>query len=186
MQAIESADAMKRTSLQDHPCSIARAVDAAGEWWSPLILRDVAYGVRRFRDLQDDLGVSANVLTDRLESLVSEGLLEPRLYQERPARHEYHLTEKGLDLVPALLALMRWGDRWCWPGASGPVRVLHDECGHDVSVQVRCDHCDSEVAAQDLRVTLASPDARLPRDGTPGHVTAGLLAAAPDGVTLNP
>jgi DNA-binding HxlR family transcriptional regulator len=176
---------MKRTSLQSHPCSIARAVDVAGEWWSPLILRDVAYGVRRFRDLQDDLGVSANVLSDRLETLVSEGLLETHVYQERPTRHEYHLTEKGLDLVPALLALMRWGDRWSWPGGRGPVRVVHDGCGHDVSVEVRCAHCDSEVPAQDLRVTLASPDARLPGEGDPGHVTAGLLAAAPDGVALN-
>jgi len=87
-----------------------------GEWWSPLILRDVTYGVRRFAEIQADLGISANVLADRLESLVREGLLETRLYQRRPERHEYVLTEKGADLAPALIALMQWGDRWKWKG----------------------------------------------------------------------
>ena len=124
--ASDTVEPVKRTSLQHHPCSIARTLDAAGEWWSPLILRDVAYGVRRFRELQENLGVSANVLADRLETLLSEGLLETRVYQQRPERHEYHLTEKGLDLVPALLALMAWGDRWAWPGGRGPVTVLHE------------------------------------------------------------
>lgn len=177
---------MKRTSLQRHPCSIARTLDVAGEWWSPLILRDVAYGVRRFRELQEDLGVSANVLSDRLETLVSEGLLETRVYQERPERHEYHLTDKGLDLVPALLALMAWGDRWAWPGGRGPVRVLHKECGEAVSVQVRCEHCDSEVAPDDLLATLARTGGRMPSEGEPGRITAGLLAASPDGIPFKP
>src|SRR5689334_11320114 len=116
---------MKRTALSDQPCSIARALDAAGEWWTPLILRDVAYGVTRFREIQEDLGISANVLADRLQALVDEGILEPRAYQERPRRHEYRLTAKGTELVPVLLALKRWGDRWKWPAGRGPVRVAH-------------------------------------------------------------
>ena len=175
---------MKRTSLQHHPCSIARTLDVAGEWWSPLILRDVAYGVRRFRGLQDNLGVSANVLADRLDTLVSEGLLETRVYQERPERHEYHLTEKGLDLVPALLALMAWGDRWAWPGGRGPVRALHEKCGETVSVELRCEHCDSEVAPEEVRVALTDRGGRMPPEGAPGRLTAELLAAAPDGIPV--
>jgi DNA-binding HxlR family transcriptional regulator len=103
---------VKRTSLSNHPCSIARTLDVAGEWWTPLILRDVAYGVRRFGEIQEDLGISANVLSDRLDGLVAEGILERRVYRERPQRHEYRLTEKGVELIPALLALMQWGDRW--------------------------------------------------------------------------
>ncbi len=66
---------MKRSGLAHHPCSIARTLDVAGEWWTPLILRNVAYGVRRFAAIQQDLGVSANVLADRLETLVAEGIL---------------------------------------------------------------------------------------------------------------
>jgi DNA-binding HxlR family transcriptional regulator len=183
MQAIQWS-LVKRTSLQHHPCSIARTLDVAGEWWSPLILRDVAYGVRRFRELQENLGVSANVLADRLETLVSEGLLETRVYQERPERHEYHLTEKGLDLVPALLALMAWGDRWAWSGGRGPITVVHEACGEKVSVELRCERCDSQVASDELRVTLTRPGGRMPAEAAPGRLTAELLAAAPDGVHI--
>jgi DNA-binding HxlR family transcriptional regulator len=175
---------MKRTSLADHPCSIARALDAAGEWWAPLILRDVAYGVRRFVDLQADLGISANVLADRLEALLAEGILETRTYQERPPRSEYHLTQKGTELVPALLALMQWGDRWSWPEGRGPVRVTHAPCGHAVQVEVRCPHCERAAQASELR---AEPGARLahpPREGEPGNVSGQRLYASRRGVPL--
>jgi DNA-binding HxlR family transcriptional regulator len=178
---------MKRTSLSDQPCSIARTLDVAGEWWTPLILRDVAYGVRRFKDIQDDLGISANVLSDRLESLVADGLLEQHVYQERPRRHEYRLTEMGADLIPALLALMSWGDRWRWPQGQGPVRVLHGECGHDVSVEVRCPDCDRKLELAEVRATLRTPGARgAPRAGQPGYVSAARLAVEADGIALEP
>jgi DNA-binding HxlR family transcriptional regulator len=168
---------MKRTGLGNHPCSIARALDAAGEWWTPLILRDVAYGIRRFREIQDDLGISANVLADRLETLVAEGLVETRAYQSRPERHEYRLTEKGLDLVPALLALMQWGDRWAWPDGSGPVRVLHRECGHETRVEVRCPHCERALAPTELAAELRRHDGPAPAPGEPGYVSGRRLAA---------
>jgi DNA-binding HxlR family transcriptional regulator len=175
---------MKRTSLAGHPCSIARTLDVAGEWWSPLILRDVAYGVRRFGEIQEDLGISANVLADRLEALVSEGLLETRVYQSRPERHEYRLTEKGSDLVPALLALMRWGDRWQWPGGKGPVQVLHGDCGHEVTVQVRCEHCDRALEQAELRAKLSGVGAGDVGPGDPGYLTGSRLAQSKDGVPL--
>jgi DNA-binding HxlR family transcriptional regulator len=175
---------MKRTPLHHHPCSIARALDAAGEWWTPLILRDVAYGVRRFREIQEDLGISANVLADRLETLVAEGLLETRAYQQRPERHEYHLTEKGLDLVPVLLALMRWGDKWSWDNGAGPVRVVHESCGHEVTVEVRCPECERAIAPAELR---ARPGRRLrdaPREHDPGYISGRRLYGAKAGVQL--
>lgn len=175
---------MKRTSLSSHPCSIARTLEVAGEWWTPLILRDVAYGVRRFRDLQADLGISANVLSDRLETLVQNGLLERRVYLERPERLEYRLTEKGLDLVPALLALMRWGDKWAWEEGKGPVRVLHEACGHEVTVEVRCPHCDRGAAASELR---AHPGAKVPDppgEDDPGFLSGRLLYTSAGGIGL--
>src|ERR1700684_1426827 len=146
MQAIGLWVDMKRTALSHHPCSIARTLDIVGEWWTPLILRDVAYGIRRFGEIQADLGISANILTDRLEALRGQGVLDARTYQERPLRQEYHLTEKGAGLIPALLALMEWGDRWTWPDGKGPVRVIHEECGHEVRVEIGCPHCEREVA----------------------------------------
>lgn len=181
---------MKRTSLADQPCSIARALDVAGEWWTPLILRDVAYGIRRFTEIQADLGISANVLADRLEALVGDGLLETRNYQQRPTRYEYLLTEKGIDLIPALLALMQWGDRWAWQGRSGPVGVNHERCGHEIQIEIRCPQCETAVKPDELRAKLRRPsgpdaDSTIPAPDQPGSISARRLLASPDGVPLN-
>jgi DNA-binding HxlR family transcriptional regulator len=176
---------MKRTRLSDHPCSIARTLDVAGEWWTPLILRDVAYGVQRFAAIQEDLGISANVLADRLDTLVAEGILHRSVYQQRPERHEYRLTDKGADLIPALLALMQWGDRWTWPGAHGPVSVVHDECGHDVRVEVRCPHCEREAATAQLRARPRGGVVDPPGEHQPGAVSGQRLLAGSQGVPLD-
>jgi DNA-binding HxlR family transcriptional regulator len=93
-------------------CSVARALEVVGERWTLLIIRDVALGLRRFDELLDSLGIASNVLTDRLNRLVAEGVLERIPYSERPERFEYRLTGKGAELGPALLALMQWGDRY--------------------------------------------------------------------------
>jgi DNA-binding HxlR family transcriptional regulator len=177
---------MKRTSLSDHPCSIARTLDVAGEWWTPLILRDVAYGVRRFGEIQEDLGISANVLSDRLDGLLAAGILERRRYQQRPERHEYRLTEKGAELIPPLLALMQWGDRWQWPRGRGPVRVTHEHCGHEVRVEVRCEHCEREVQASELRAKARGGVVQAPGAHQPGGVSARRLVSASAGVSLEP
>ncbi len=156
-----------------------------GEWWTPLILRDVAYGVRRFGEIQEDLGISANVLADRLEVLVREGILETRSYQQRPPRHEYRLTEKGAELVPALLALMQWGDRWKWPGARGPVRVVHADCGSEVHVSPYCPECERELSAAELRAKPRGGVVAPPGEHEPGHITGERLRAARrDGLSL--
>jgi DNA-binding HxlR family transcriptional regulator len=174
--ASDTLPRMKRTTFAEQPCSIARTLDAVGEWWTPLILRDVAYGVRRFREIQDDLGISANVLADRLEALLAEGLLETRLYQERPERHEYRLTRKGAELIPALLALKEWGDRWKWPAGRGPVRVVHEECGEEVHLEVRCPHCERQAEVGELRATARGGVVGRLAEDDPGHVSAQRLA----------
>jgi DNA-binding HxlR family transcriptional regulator len=174
-----------RTSFAEHPCSIARTLEVVGEWWTPLIVRDVAYGVRRFSELQEGLGIAANVLAQRLEALVSEGILETRVYRERPRRSEYVLTEKGLDLVPALIALMQWGDRWKWGSGAGPVRVVHAQCGHEARVQVRCDRCERELASSELRALPGAPLEQPPRHGEPGSVSGARLHAHAGGIPLH-
>ena len=175
---------MKRTELSHHPCSIARALDIAGEWWTPLIVRDVAYGLRRFGEIERDLGISANVLTDRLDTLVREGILETRVYQERPKRREYVLTQKGAELVPALIALMRWGDRWAWETERAPVRVVHEDCGHQVTVELRCPDCGREVEPGELLARPGDEVPRVPREGEPGFVSGRRLYAAADGIPV--
>ena len=102
-------------------CSIARALEVVGERWTLLIIRDVLLGLRRFDQLRESLGIASNVLTDRLKRLVDEGVLERVLYSERPERHEYQLTKKGLDLQIVLAALDQWGDDYL---SEKPPRLL--------------------------------------------------------------
>ena len=102
---------LRRTTARHQTCSIAATLEVVGERWSLLIVRDVLLGVRRFDELQADLGVARNVLQARLERLIDAGVLERRRYQEHPPRYEYLLTEKGLDLWPTIVALLQWGDK---------------------------------------------------------------------------
>lgn len=143
---------MQRTSFAEMPCSIARSLDVVGEWWTFLIIRDVFNGLRRFDDLLAHLGISRNILTDRLNSLVSKGVLKRARYQERPARYEYRLTEKGLDLLPVLLLLMRWGDKWLAGEQGAPVTVTHRDCGHQTIPTVMCSECGQPLIAGHLHL----------------------------------
>jgi DNA-binding HxlR family transcriptional regulator len=107
-------------------CSIARALEIVGERWTLLIVRDAFLGRRRFDEFQESLGISRNVLTERLGRLVDEEILERVLYQERPERYEYKLTEKGRDLYLALTALRQWGDRYISEKAPTLLRTKAD------------------------------------------------------------
>jgi DNA-binding HxlR family transcriptional regulator len=89
-------------------CSVGRAMEILGERWTMLIMREAFYGVRRFSDMQRNLGIARNILSTRLQSLVRAGILERRLYQEEPERFEYRLTQAGRDLYPAVIAIMKW------------------------------------------------------------------------------
>lgn len=115
---------MKRKSVAYSQCPIARSLDRVGDWWSILILRDALHGLTRFDQLQESLGIAPNMLTRRLTQLVSNGLLERRLYNEHPPRHEYVLTECGRDFRPVVLSLLAWGNRHFAP--EGPSVVIVD------------------------------------------------------------
>jgi DNA-binding HxlR family transcriptional regulator len=129
-------------------CSVARTLERIGDRWTMLIIRDAFLGVRRFDDFQRELGVARNVLTDRLARLVDEGILEKRPYQERPERFEYRLTDKGADLWPVLVSLMKWGDRHS-PAAGGPpTLIVHGGCGGEVNERFRCERCGADVHAR--------------------------------------
>jgi DNA-binding HxlR family transcriptional regulator len=147
-------------------CSVAGTLEIVGERWTLLILRDAFLGVRRFDDFQRDLGIARNILQARLERLVEEGILARRPYQERPPRHEYRLTEKGIDLWPVIVALMKWGDRHLYPDGP-PVLMEHRDCGGEVDDRRVCTSCGALLEARDVR----------PRRG-PG--------SAPDAAELRP
>jgi DNA-binding HxlR family transcriptional regulator len=101
-----------KRDYDDQVCSIARTLGVVGDRWTLLVLRDLVLGLHRFEQLLISLGVASNVLSDRLNRLVAEGILERVRYSERPERFEYHLTRKGRELGVALIALMQWGDRY--------------------------------------------------------------------------
>lgn len=131
-------------------CSVARALDILGDAWSYLVLRETFFGVRRFDAMQANLGVARNVLSARLASLVDHGLLERRRYQERPPRDEYRLTEMGRDLYPALMEMIRWGDRWRATAAGPPLLFRHAPCGNDFHAEVICSACGEAVPVRDV------------------------------------
>lgn len=119
-------------------CSIAGALDALGDTWSILVLRELFFGVRRFNDIQADLGISRSVLTDRLARLVDLGVARTEDYQEpgERVRSQYRLTRKGVGLLPVMVALKEWGDEYVNEGV-GPVTLREIESGDDVRLELR-------------------------------------------------
>lgn len=111
-------------------CSIARALDQVGEWWSLLIVRECTLGTSRFDDFQRRLGIARNVLTVRLNSLVEHGVLEKVPVEGNERLNEYRLTEKGEALYPVLVALMQWGDQWT--GHEAPLQVVEHRSGKPI------------------------------------------------------
>ena len=142
--------ALVDTEQRDPTCSIATTLEAVGDRWTLLILRDLFRGVRRFEALHRDLGIARNLLTDRLHRLTELGMVHRVPYQDRPVRHEYRLTAKGADLSPALVALMHWGDRWYAPAGPPPL-LVHDVCGTTLAQAGSCPACDELVTPQHIR-----------------------------------
>jgi DNA-binding HxlR family transcriptional regulator len=132
-------------------CSLFRSMDVLGDRWTLMVLREAFMGVRRFTEMQRDLGVARNVLTDRLNFLVDAGVLERRQYQDRPVRYEYRLTPMGRDLQPSLLALMQWGDKYLAPDGP-PALVEHTDCGHETEPLLVCSHCREQLTTRNVRL----------------------------------
>jgi len=123
-------------------CSIARSLELVGERWSLLIIRDALFArVTRFGDFQHNLGIATNVLTSRLESFVSSGIME------RDGAADYVLTPKGRALAVALIALTEWGDEWASP-VDPPILYRHSVCGTAVHATATCDACGAVPAAE--------------------------------------
>ena len=131
-----------------HVDSVARALEVLGDRWTFLILRECFFGVRRYGELARNLGCSRTILTDRLRRLVEAGVLERRRY--RADRHEYRLTDAGLELYPAIVAIMRWGDEHLGDGQGPPLLLRHRSCGEDTDPTLVCSACGEPVSARDM------------------------------------
>ncbi len=130
---------------------MARGLDLIGDWWTPLILRDLFLGLTRFDELVEDLGISRNLLTRRLSALMRKGIIEREAYQTRPVRFAYKLSEAGADFVPVLLALTKWGDRWAQPPQGRPIQFLHTRCNCTFTPRIVCSECGEDIVAIDVR-----------------------------------
>jgi DNA-binding HxlR family transcriptional regulator len=149
---------MRQTSFEDFHCSLARALEAVGDWWSPLILRDLAIGLRRFDELIEDLGLSRNLLTDRLTTMIEHGIVDRQPIEDHATRVEYVLTESGFELVNVLMALTAWGDRWRTPKFGPPIEFHHQ--GHQCLPVVTCATCQKPVDSSSITFR-AGPGGRI-------------------------
>lgn len=135
-------------------CTIAKTLEVVSTRSAFLILREAFYGTARFDDFAARVGLSEPVTAARLRELVEHGLLEREDYREpgQRTRQRYRLTTKGAEVLPALVALMQWGDRWL-DDRGGPVALLHRDCGESVGVELRCS-AGHQVQADELDLAL--------------------------------
>ncbi len=128
--------------------AVGAAIEVLGDRWTFLLLREAFFRVRRFSDFLANLGISRKVLSERLDQLVADGLLERRPYQERPVRHEYRLTDMGRDLFTMIVALMQWGERWVLD--ERPLNLHHQGDDGRVRAVLVCDRCSGPVDARQV------------------------------------
>ena len=153
---------MERKSFAGMRCSVAQCLEAVGEWWSMLIVRDAFLGVTRFDQFQERLGISRNVLNQRLAHLVEVGVLEKTAYTDHPPRYDYRLTGKGRDLWPVLTSMREWGDKHAAP-AGPPVEIVHEACGQVSHAVMACSECGQPMASRDSRAVPGPGGGTLPR-----------------------
>ncbi len=145
---------MRRTALDDNPCSIAKALDVLGDPWTMLIIRDAIIGATRFEQFTTRLGIPRATLTARLAQLCEAGVFRRVPYQDHPQRHEYLLTEKGQALRPVVVTLMQWGDRWL-RNDPPPTRLVDAETGR--SIEPVLIDASTGTPLEDLSMMVAGP-----------------------------
>jgi DNA-binding HxlR family transcriptional regulator len=123
---------MKKISFDGRNCSVARSLELIGEWWTLLIILEAFFGTRRFSDFEKNLGISKNVLTERLRKLVSHGILR-QAPDDGGKRQIYRLTDMGRDLFPIIATMMQWGDKWIMGEGNEPMRLRDKETGKEIA-----------------------------------------------------
>jgi len=150
---------MVKKSFSNMACSLARTLDVIGEWWSMLIVRDffLGNGVRRFEQLRDSLGISRNILTERLRTLTEAGVIERVPLQEGGKRCAYKLTEKGVDLMPTMVAMMQWGEKWQAEPKERLVVVREKSTGEEIAPLRLHNQGGEPLDMRDLYLTALGP-----------------------------
>ena len=143
---------MQWNELDQQPCSVSRTLSVIGDRWTLLILRDCFLRVRRFDDFQARLGIGRPILADRLQKLLDHFVLTKVAYQQNPTRHEYRLTQKGIDLYPVIMAIVHWGDVHMSGKKGRPLLHVHAKCGHQFDPVHTCSECGETLDAREVNV----------------------------------
>ena len=140
-----------KISSSDTLCPIARAEDVVGDRWTVLVLRELFMGSHRYDEIQAQTGGTPQMVATRLKNLEADGLVERRLYNERPPRYEYHLSAKGQAFYSVVLALRAWGETWCKAPEEGlAVVYTHKICGEPAGLGPLCAHCGESLRRDEL------------------------------------
>lgn len=155
---------MQHKSFSEMHCSIAQCLEIVGERWSLLIVRDVFLGATRFDEIQQRLGISRNILNQRLARLVEHGVVEKVPYSQHPPRFDYRLTAKGRDLWPIITAMRQWGDEYAAPDGP-PLQLIHRNCGEIADAHLICSACGEAIGAGNVK-SVPGPGAADARTGS--------------------
>ena len=137
--------------------AVELAVGVLTDRWTFLILREAFFGVRRYGQMQRNLGIARNVLADRLRKLVAEGMFERVRYRTDPDWYEYRLTDRALDLYPAIVGLMRWADRHlATEEDADALELIHRSCGQPADPYLACSHCHQPLTGRDIEARVRS------------------------------
>jgi DNA-binding HxlR family transcriptional regulator len=161
---------MQWDELDQQACSVARTLSVIGDRWTLMILRDCFMKVRRFDDFHARLGIGRPILADRLQKLVDSFVLTKMAYQTNPLRHEYRLTQKGLDLYPVIMAIVHWGDVHMAGKKGRPVLHHHTVCDHGFDPVMVCSHCAGPLLPREVTIE-AGPGAAAGADGSRNKTT---------------
>jgi DNA-binding HxlR family transcriptional regulator len=147
---------MQRRCLDDSSCPVARSLDSIGDWWTLLIVRDAMLGIRRFSDFQRSLGLARNVLTARLKKMVADGVMTMAPAADGTSYQEYQLTEKGDALLPVLVAMRQWGERYLFAPGEPHLEVVNRRLGKALEKMRVRDVDGRELGVADLGLVTAS------------------------------
>ena len=128
-----------------------------GDRWAGLVLRALFTGLRKFDEILSDSGMATNILSERLQWLIGKEMIRTHEYSAVPKRHEYRLTQKGIDYYPVLLMLMQWGDKYYISPEGAPLLLRHKSDEHDLKAVVTCSECAQQVRPQDVDFKVIEP-----------------------------
>ena len=134
--------------------AIELAVDVLSDRWTFLILREAFFGVRRYGEMQRNLGIARNVLAARLQKLVADGMFERVRYRTDPDWYEYRLTQRALALYPVIVGLMTWAQRHLDPDGEAALDLVHTACGKPADPYLACSQCHEPLTARDVVPTV--------------------------------